>query len=84
MGFKGSVYVCLYESGPVFNSKTCLFPRRRKGPTYSDGYLDRHGLRPVLTSPPASAVESKGYMYSACDCTSLGNPFCAGQAWAKV
>lgn len=82
MGFKGSVYVCLYVSGPVFTVRP--ISQEEKGPTYSYGYLDRHGLRPVLTSPPASAVESKGYMYSACDCTSLGNPFCAGQAWAKV
>lgn len=62
MGFKGSVcvFVCV---GACVHSKTCLPPRRSKGPTYSYAYLAVHGLGPVLPRPPASAVELKGYMY---------------------
>lgn len=54
MGFKGSVYVCLgcmfgYIRAHV-HSKTCLTPRRSKGPTCPSGYLYWHKIQ--VTSAP--------------------------------
>lgn len=79
MGFKGSVYVCLCVSGPVFTVKTCLPPRRSKAlPAPLVTYI---GMR--FRSLLPLAVELAGYIYTKI-VPHWRNPFCTGRAWGGV
>lgn len=76
-GLQGLCECVFVYVGACVHNKTCLPPSKRKGPTCSSGYPDRHGLRPLLPRPPVSAVELKGYMHS--EMASLWSPFCLGR-----
>lgn len=81
-GLQGLCECVFVYVGACVHNKTCLPPSKRKGPTCSSGYPDRHRLRPLLPRPPVSVVELKGYTHSETGLTM--ETILSGQAWGEV